>query len=143
MHTIGCGHWYDPSQLDISVEAVTFIVIIIAIVTYEMVPQSSAMGLAISTKIYAIGTRNIVILQYMDVLRLGMHVSLCVQKEGKMRTDEMELCNGLFCCQYSPSQLTCHDTYRRYRSVHNPTFCTIVNRIKKMIFSCHWNVTVN
>jgi hypothetical protein len=81
MHTIGCGHWYDPSQLDISVEAVTFIIIIIAIVTYEMVPQSSATGLVISTKIYEIGTRTIVILQFIDVFLWGMHVSLCVQKD--------------------------------------------------------------
>jgi hypothetical protein len=51
-HTIEC--WtFDTIQVNrtFSVEAVTISIITIAIVTYAMVPQSSATGLPISTKV--------------------------------------------------------------------------------------------
>jgi hypothetical protein len=44
-------------------------------------------------------TQHCLNMTFMDVLLWGMHVCLCVQKERWMRTDVMELCNGLFCCQ--------------------------------------------
>jgi hypothetical protein len=131
IHTIGSGHWYDQSQPDMSIEAVTISIIIIAIVYIKWYPNR-------------------------------------VQRDSQF---PQKLRNGLFCCQYSPSQPACHDTYQRCRwagytsnqhheddysvvsmvsddmvlvvVVDDPLFVQLSTVSKRMIFLCHWHFTLN